>query len=123
MGSKESTLKYREHRKNGYSHTYSYRVSFAKICKEAWKIAKPHYVEAVADFMIFVAHFVVFCYTLIGLSLMLIMSSFIIFYLEGLLKIDPIFIKLIIYVSDVFISAHFIRYLIRTWTHEPNDKD
>ena len=117
MGQRTSIPESREHRVNGYGHTYSYRISFAKICKEAWKIAKPHYVEAVANFMILVAHFAVFCYTIIVLGIMLLISSHVILYLQESLKINPIFIEIIIYVSDAFVSLHFIRYLIRTWTH------
>ncbi len=90
------------------SHNWT---SIATICREALKIAYPYHVELTA-------HFIVFCSTIIVLIVMLSISQGAISICEGLLKIEPLFIKIIIYSSDSFISAHFIKYLLLTWTNQ-----
>ena len=93
---------------NGY--IFASRTSIATIYREALKIAHPYHVELVAHFMVFFS-------TIIVLVAMLFISQGAISICEGLLKIEPLFIKIVIYASDIFISAHFIKYLLQTWTH------
>ena len=112
MGSRKSTPGYRAHRRNGdcFGHIAAHWTSIATICQEALQIAHPYHVELAA-------HFMVFCSTLVVLVGMLFISQGAISICEGLLNIDPLFMKIIIYASDIFISAHFIKYLLQTWTH------
>lgn len=110
MSRRESSPSYREHRRNWYcfEHTSS-RTQIVAIFKEALRIAHPYHVELAA-------HFIVFCSTLVVLVGMLFISQGAISICEGLLNIEPLFIKIIIYSSDIFISVHFIKYLLQTGT-------
>lgn len=112
MRQRESTPNYVKRNGDGYSfgHTSYHGSSIASILREAMKLAYPYHVELVA-------HFMIFCSTIFVLVLMLSLSHVIISICEGTLNIDPLFMKFIVYSSDIFISAHFIKYLMQTWPH------
>lgn len=60
-----------------------------------------------------IAHFVIFCLTMLVVILMLVISQWVISFCERTLKQDPLAIRVLVYTSDLLIIGHFALYLGR----------
>jgi hypothetical protein len=61
-----------------------------------------------------IAHFVIFCLTMIALVLMLVISWWVVFFCEKILKLDPFAVRVLIVTSDLLIVGQFTLYLVRS---------
>lgn len=75
-----------------------------QVIREAWKIVKPYLIELIA-------HFSIFCLTMLALVLMLAISHEVIYFCEEAFHEDPLVLKGLVYTSDILIAAHFVWYL------------
>jgi hypothetical protein len=80
------------------------RRDIHQIIQEAWEIVKPYFTELIA-------HFVIFCLTMLVLVLMLAISYEVICFCEWTFHEDPLILKGLVYTSDLLITAHFVWYL------------
>jgi hypothetical protein len=76
------------------------------IHQEVWLIVEPYMVSLIA-------HFIIFCLTMIVVIFMLIISRWVISFCETTLKEDPLAVKVLVYASDLLIIGHFAFYLGR----------
>ena len=74
------------------------------IHQEVWLIVEPYMVSLIA-------HFVVFCLTMVALVLMLSISLWVVSFCEKTLKVDPLAVKVLVGASDLLIIGHFALYL------------
>jgi hypothetical protein len=74
------------------------------IHQEVWLIVEPYMVSLIA-------HFIIFCLTMIAVILMLIISQWVISFCERTFNEDPLAIKVLVYASDLLIIGHFALYL------------
>jgi hypothetical protein len=74
------------------------------IHQEIWLIVGPYMVSLMA-------HFVIFCLTMIALVLMLAISWWVVSFCEKTLKVDPLAVKILVGASDLLIIGHFALYL------------
>jgi len=74
------------------------------IHQEIWSEVEPYMVSLIA-------HFVIFCLTMIVVILILIISRWVITFCEETLKEDPFAARVLVYASDLFIIGHFVLYL------------
>ena len=58
-----------------------------------------------------IAHFIVFCLTMVTLVLMLAISWWVVAFCEGTLNVDSLVIRVLVGASDLLIIGHFIIYL------------
>jgi hypothetical protein len=58
-----------------------------------------------------IAHFVIFCLTMVALVLMLAISWWVVSFCEMTLKVDPLAVRVRVYASDLLIIGHFEVYL------------
>jgi len=75
-----------------------------KICGSIWQIVEPYMVSLIA-------HFIIFCLTMVALVLMLAISWRAVSFCEMTLKVDPLAVKVLVGASDLLIICHFVRYL------------
>ena len=75
-----------------------------QVIQGAWEIVKPYLIELIA-------HFAIFCFTMLALVLMLAISHEVIYFCEEAFHEDPLIIKGLVYISDLLIAAHFVWYL------------
>jgi len=57
------------------------------------------------------AHFIIFCLTMVALVLMLAISWWVVSFCEKTLKVDPLAVKALVGASDLLIIGHFALYL------------
>jgi hypothetical protein len=76
------------------------------IHQEVWLIVEPYMVSLIA-------HFIIFCLTMIALVLMLAISWWVISFCENTLKVDPLAVRVLVSASDLLIISHFALYLGR----------
>jgi len=74
------------------------------IHQEIWLIVEPYMVSLIA-------HFIIFCLTMIALVLMLSISWWVVSFCEKTLKVDPLAVKVLVGASDLLIIGHFALYL------------
>lgn len=74
------------------------------IHQEIWLEVEPYMVSLIA-------HFVIFCLTMVALVLMIAISWWVVSFCETTLKVDPIAVKILVGVSDLLIVGHFMVYL------------
>jgi hypothetical protein len=74
------------------------------IRQEIWLIVEPYMVSLMA-------HFVIFCLTMIALVLMLAISWWVVSFCEKTLKVNPFAVKVLVGASDLLIIGHFALYL------------
>ena len=74
------------------------------IHQEVWLIVEPYMVSLIA-------HFVIFCLTMITLVLMLAISRWVVSFCEKTLKVDPLAVRVLVSASDLLIIGHFALYL------------
>jgi hypothetical protein len=74
------------------------------IHQEIWLIVEPYMVSLIA-------HFIIFCLTMIALVLMLAVSWWVVSFCEKTLKVDPLAVKVLVSASDLLIIGHFALYL------------
>ena len=58
-----------------------------------------------------VAHFIIFCITMVALVIMLAISQKVISFCEKTLKMDPLAVIVLVAASDLLIIGHFAFYL------------
>jgi hypothetical protein len=74
------------------------------IHQEVWLIVEPYMVSLMA-------HFIIFCLTMVTLVLMLAISLKVISFCEKTLKVDPLAVRILVSASDLLIIGHFALYL------------
>jgi hypothetical protein len=74
------------------------------IHQEVWLIVEPYMVSLVA-------HFIIFCLTMIALVFMIAISWWVVSFCENTLKVDPLAVKVLVGASDLLIIGHFALYL------------
>ena len=74
------------------------------IHQEVWLIVEPYMVSLMA-------HFIIFCLTMVALVLMLAISWWVVSFCEKSLKVDPHAVKVLVSASDLLIIGHFALYL------------
>lgn len=58
-----------------------------------------------------IAHFIIFCLTMVALVLILAISWWVVSFCEKILKVDPIAVRVLVSASDLLIIGHFALYL------------
>ena len=61
-----------------------------------------------------IAHFVIFCFTMLIVILMIVVSQWVISFCERTLDEDPLAVRVLVYASDLLIIGHFAFYLAHT---------
>lgn len=74
------------------------------IHQEVWLIVEPYMVSLIA-------HFVIFCLTMVALVLMLAISWWTVSFCEKTLKVDSLAVRVLVCASDLLILGHFALYL------------
>ncbi len=74
------------------------------VHQEVWLIVEPYMVSLIA-------HFVIFCLTMLVVILMIIISRWVISFCEHTLNEDPLVVRVLVYASDLLIIGHFALYL------------
>ena len=70
------------------------------IYQEVWLIVEPYIIKLIA-------HFLIFCLTMIALVLILIISWWVVSFCETTLKVDPLAVRVLVSASDLLIIGHF----------------
>ena len=74
------------------------------VHQEVWFIVEPYMVSLIA-------HFVIFCLTMVALVLMLAISWWVVSFCERALKVNPLAVRILVGASDLLIIGHFALYL------------